>query len=418
MSNTEESGHHTRAATRAGLFEAPPPVFGPAEAPSDSTSGSQHGSHSNSSPRATLYSTVVNGEPVPLEHGILSGVSDAGFSPSELAPLRGDADFGTSGPEVERGDGGWTPVSRKTARSHRARSASGGSNHTANKFPLPPSPTELLSSPSTLEHAAGEMSREQLLVIAQRYQNMADNARPAAAIRLSEQGSHSAVPAAANLTDVSPNHGKNIKTKDDSFIAPVNKGDNSSVEFIAPASTPAAAVAGPSNDRGKGPDPRNWGNLSFGTFGEDEIQAQRDAFENFSEINRVIKQEGMPTPPGFFDELPIPDRVHIVRDGSDPGSHPSVVTPLGNPKSSQTKDEIIAELESRLSYFEQQPPATSVRPKPVVNQAKAAVSDHIANLVRPDHRTKKPSVNPEVRFSTPGRIAVGSTLDKAIRASA
>ncbi|KAF8157289.1 hypothetical protein K438DRAFT_1777295 [Mycena galopus ATCC 62051] len=68
MSNTEESGHHTRAATRAGLFEAPPPVFGPAEAPSDSTSGSQHGSHSNSSPRATLYSTVVTGEPVPLEH--------------------------------------------------------------------------------------------------------------------------------------------------------------------------------------------------------------------------------------------------------------------------------------------------------------------------------------------------------------
>ncbi|KAF8139134.1 hypothetical protein K438DRAFT_1786033 [Mycena galopus ATCC 62051] len=159
MSNTEESGHHTRAATRAGLFEAPPPVFGPAEAPSDSTSGSEHGSHSNSSPRATLYSTVVTGEPVPLEHGILSSVSDAGFSPSELAPLRGDADFGTSGPEVERGDGGWTPVSRKTARSHRARSASGGSNHTANKFPLPPSPTELLSSPSTLEHAAGEMSR-------------------------------------------------------------------------------------------------------------------------------------------------------------------------------------------------------------------------------------------------------------------
>ncbi|KAJ7911900.1 hypothetical protein B0H13DRAFT_1875374 [Mycena leptocephala] len=126
MSNTEESGHHTRAATRAGLFEAPPPVFGPAEAPSESTSGSEHGDHGNTSPRATLYSTVVTGGPVPLEHGTPPSVSDAGLSFSELAPLGGDVDFGTSGPNVERGDGGWTPVSRKTARSHRERSASGG----------------------------------------------------------------------------------------------------------------------------------------------------------------------------------------------------------------------------------------------------------------------------------------------------
>ncbi|KAJ7927783.1 hypothetical protein B0H13DRAFT_1861034 [Mycena leptocephala] len=201
MSNTEESGHHTRAATRAGLFEAPPPVFGPAEAPSESTSGSEHGDHGNTSPRATLYSTVVTGGPVPLEHGTPPSVSDAGLSFSELAPLGGDADFGTSGPNVERGDGGWTPVSRKTARSHRERSASGGSNHTANRIPLPTSPTLILSSPSTVERATAEMSREQLLVIAQRYQSMADNARPAATIRLSEQDSLPAVPTVANLTD-------------------------------------------------------------------------------------------------------------------------------------------------------------------------------------------------------------------------
>ncbi|KAF8164170.1 hypothetical protein K438DRAFT_1984870 [Mycena galopus ATCC 62051] len=118
MSNTEESGHHTWVTTHVGLFEAPPPVFGPAEAPSDSTSGSKHGDHSNSSPRATLHSTVVTGEPVPLEHGIPSSVSDAGCSLSELAPLGGDADFGTSGPKVKRGDGGWTPISRKTVQLH------------------------------------------------------------------------------------------------------------------------------------------------------------------------------------------------------------------------------------------------------------------------------------------------------------
>ncbi|KAJ7233394.1 hypothetical protein B0H12DRAFT_1076623 [Mycena haematopus] len=189
MSTTEDTGHHTRAAT----------------------GGSENGVPSNPSPRATLYSTVVTGEPVLSEHGFDSGVSYAGGSPSELTPLRGDADFGTLGPEVERGDGSWIPVSRKTARSHRERSASGGSNHTANIIPLPSSPTDRFSSPSTIKHAAGEMSREQLLVLAQRYQNMAENARPAAVIRLSDQSSHSAAPAVANLTDVLPNQGENIK---------------------------------------------------------------------------------------------------------------------------------------------------------------------------------------------------------------
>ncbi|KAJ7652654.1 hypothetical protein DFH06DRAFT_1134113 [Mycena polygramma] len=45
--------------------------------------------------------------------------------------------------------------------------------------------------------------------------------------------------------------------------------------------------AGPSRNKGKGPDPRNWGAAGLSVdFSERDLEAQHEAFENFAEINR------------------------------------------------------------------------------------------------------------------------------------
>jgi hypothetical protein len=64
-------------------------------------------------------------------------------------------------------DGGWTPVTRKTSRSHRERSNSSGRNehtHTHN---------DIVSTPNTSDtestaHATHEMSRDELAVLVHR----------------------------------------------------------------------------------------------------------------------------------------------------------------------------------------------------------------------------------------------------------
>ncbi|KAJ6568146.1 hypothetical protein B0H10DRAFT_2238283 [Mycena sp. CBHHK59/15] len=145
--------HHTRAATRAGIFQAPPPIFGtsPVSSSSEHTSGREDNDQDVASPIAALYSTAVIGEPAHSECGLYPSVSDAGRSYSELTPLRRDADFGTTGPE-DGDDGGWTPVTRQTARTHRARSASAGSVDTINN--KIDTTTGRVSTPSTVVHAA------------------------------------------------------------------------------------------------------------------------------------------------------------------------------------------------------------------------------------------------------------------------
>ncbi|KAJ7873665.1 hypothetical protein B0H14DRAFT_3860032 [Mycena olivaceomarginata] len=82
MSTTENTGHHTRGATAAGIFEAPPPIYGPSEASpiSDSVSVAEDG-HNVSYPLATVPSTVVTGGPVLVERG------SPGVSPSERKAL-------------------------------------------------------------------------------------------------------------------------------------------------------------------------------------------------------------------------------------------------------------------------------------------------------------------------------------------
>jgi hypothetical protein len=101
-------------ATRAGLFDAPAPIFGPrttsphSEASGDAVEGSER-------PIATLYSTVVTGGPVRSERGHSPSVADTGLLSSQggSAPLLSTAEFEEPGlAAAPDDDESWTPVLR------------------------------------------------------------------------------------------------------------------------------------------------------------------------------------------------------------------------------------------------------------------------------------------------------------------
>jgi hypothetical protein len=88
--------------------------------------------------------------------------------------LTKDVDFGLLDPDVEPDNSQWTPVTRRTARSHRERSSSPShSNYVSSN-------SRMNESPSTVSHATREMSEEQLLAVAHRYKSLAWDAYAAA----------------------------------------------------------------------------------------------------------------------------------------------------------------------------------------------------------------------------------------------
>ncbi|KAJ7897697.1 hypothetical protein B0H14DRAFT_3425066 [Mycena olivaceomarginata] len=150
MSETTTAGHHTRAATRAGLYDAPAPIYGPSvtSSPTDDVRGSIEDGRNSPHPIATLYSTV-------------------GSRLSRPAPLRRGADFGLAVIENQQDDGDWIPVTCSTARTHRPHSALGGSIPRKNTVAVP---TAQASTPSTVVHVTNEMNREDYEALARRYQ--------------------------------------------------------------------------------------------------------------------------------------------------------------------------------------------------------------------------------------------------------
>ncbi|KAJ7892339.1 hypothetical protein B0H14DRAFT_3428095 [Mycena olivaceomarginata] len=135
--------------------------------------------------------------------------------------------------------------------------------------------------------ATREMSEEQLIAVARRYESLALEARAAA--RQPEQK----IPH-ESLIDLD-GHPEIVV----SATAPVPHMDT------VPLSPAVPSGEGTSRSKGKGSDPRNWGGLDFSDeFSESELKAQKEALSDFEEINRMIKQEELPTPPGFFNDLP------------------------------------------------------------------------------------------------------------------
>ncbi|KAJ7642383.1 hypothetical protein DFH06DRAFT_1137394 [Mycena polygramma] len=132
--------------------------------------------------------------------------------------------------------------------------------------PLPPPPSEQSESVSTVSKATQDLSRDELVSLARRYESMARDTMAEANRKLSAP------------YDAEPNSG--------------SADEPSMREF----SSAVPVDAGPSRNKGKGPDPRNWGAAGLSVdFSERDFEAQREALENFTEINRKCGTDGQYT---------------------------------------------------------------------------------------------------------------------------
>ncbi|KAJ7763249.1 hypothetical protein B0H14DRAFT_2633781 [Mycena olivaceomarginata] len=147
--------------------------------------------------------------------------------------------------------------------------------------------------------------------------------------------------------------------------------------------SPSLPVAdGPSHNKGKGPDPCNWGPVgSLVDFSEQELEAQRDAFRNFTEINRVVKQE---------KRAKSTLHVHVPNVGLKPPIkilkvNRTVSKPLpenkGTTKPGQADAEWIAELEREFSQLRQSDLLKRTMLIPPSSEAKCTIEQNIADAI-------------------------------------
>jgi hypothetical protein len=236
------------------------------------------------------------------------------------------------------------------------------------------------------------MSCEELVSLTRRYKSMAHDVMAEASQKLSVS------------LDAEPGSGPDNETRMHEF---------------PPLSPTMPAGEGPSCNKGKGPDPGNWGTAGFSVdFSEQQIEAQREALNNFAEINHIIKQEKANE---FVPNLHVPSVEPMESTVKIPRRKPIVSDPLpknkGTNQPGQANAEQIAELENELRRLRQldvpQRPA-SWKPS---SKAKLTVEQKIANLIRGDKSVlESNSRNP--RGATPSRITAGSFLDKAIHGAA
>jgi hypothetical protein len=149
----------------------------------------------------------------------------------------GDVDFGLIAPDEEVDDG-WTPVTRKTARTHSPRPVSPVDNNKSVFGTIRGTPT----SESTINQVEADMSSEQLMRMAERHCFYADRAVAAAQRKISS---------------ALPDRGA------------VNKPTFS----LSPVSPAVPSGEGASRRKEKGVDPRNFGVVpSLIDFTEDDLR--------------------------------------------------------------------------------------------------------------------------------------------------
>ncbi|KAJ6551483.1 hypothetical protein B0H19DRAFT_1296911 [Mycena capillaripes] len=300
----------THASTRAGLYPAPTPLyspltlaFGTIEAgdidipPIDLSMGSVAISAARPAPASVEGSVTSVSRP--------PSASRAGDISSDLPTLtRSEEDAGlhrdVQGPGKD--DGGWTPVTRKTSRNHRERRSNNGSNHTSSY--ASDSAVSDSESESTYAQATHEMTRDDLEALVRRHEAITAQYHAQLARKAeSETGQKSVkVDNSGNI----PNVRKSIF---DSELAPAFKARSATVEEVEDEGDliSFSPMPGSSQNKGKGPDPRNWGNISsLHNFSEEELKQQREMLQNYEEINHIIKREDHTVPTGdlvdFFPE--------------------------------------------------------------------------------------------------------------------
>ncbi|KAK7022571.1 hypothetical protein R3P38DRAFT_2780568 [Favolaschia claudopus] len=309
--STGEPQPHTRSATRAGIHPAPPPLFSPQlTSPADFGSAGISFGSIEAQDMLDVAGDVVLTSPAALAaaasarpaSAVITTVSDLSALPASMAD---DSALGAVEPAPAQGEddesGRWTPVSRKTSRSHRERrstkSVSRTSNISSGSDSLSSSDSES-SSMSTIAHATSNLSPSQLAVIMQRHE------KALAAIRADYERKTTAgpeinqesvkqdikgdVPRDSNVPEA-----RNSASGHQAAPIRTHRVTVEEVEDEDPLSK--VQIAGPSRDKGKAVDPRNWGDVaSLHNFSEKEMQEQRDAFANYAYIKQIKEEEFTP----------------------------------------------------------------------------------------------------------------------------
>ncbi|KAJ7734731.1 hypothetical protein DFH07DRAFT_780184 [Mycena maculata] len=274
---------HTRSATRAGIYPAPPTPI----QPRCKTFGTVP-AWDMSLPPVDLLTGPTPPTPVSVVGPSATSVarppsaSRTGDISSKLPTLslsnEGSGTHGASqGASEAVTDGGWTPVTRRTSESH---------------------PTH-------------EMSRGELAVLVRRQeaylaQLCAEMVRKAGYVAVN------------NTSDVEGNeptsqdsHPENTDSEDEPATSPIPAPKSRKVTIEEVDDEDDLIVlsprAGPSHAKGKGADPGNWGDISsFQDYTEGELKAQQEMLLNYEEINRVLKEEEKSNPFHFLNGTSTP----------------------------------------------------------------------------------------------------------------
>ncbi|KAJ7635934.1 hypothetical protein B0H17DRAFT_1217176 [Mycena rosella] len=424
MSTQRSTGYHNRARTHDGHASPPPPVYGPSPAsPSPEA-------HSSPRPASLDSPSEIAGPPVAgPEHGISGAdpeheVFASGNSPSTEFPLTESPSFNdeqgaASGPDEGPDNGGWTPVTYRTARTHRQNSNSLSHSNKFTNTPNSPIAANIgdVESESTIARATREMSSEELVDIAERYEALAAAARVDLACKKLVQADKSGETTGETIgnepiTNPIISVETNTTSRGDVYTREED-GRSYDHQVKSPTGNGALAGAGPSQSKGKGPDPRNWGNISsWAEWSDDEMEAQKEAIENYEEINCALKKERQSTPPGFFKDIPSskspepiqPQKVNFSKVESEkpenaPASDHSTQKGDGN-MSGQTQSEC-AEMRQQLEELKQMLKASKKPAAPSERQKALKVVNELTN-----DKTK--------HCATPRRLVVQSFIAKAI----
>ncbi|KAJ7210320.1 hypothetical protein GGX14DRAFT_394551 [Mycena pura] len=268
------------------------------------------------------------------------------------------------------------------------------------------------------------MSGEELLRIARRYELMAAEARAVARERSAEIVGSVSTPSIQIVSSPVNNLNEQNTTQGDVHT----RGDESRArEARAPASISPIVPSGegPSNpDKGKGIDPREWGNLSVdGDWSEDRLAAERDAYANFEAINRTIKEEHQMLPPEIFNDVPslkTPEPLKATAAGPahrESGEHKpplqkgvsirstaEICEPIQPEERIRGLEQLVTDLTRKLNASAPKIPLW----KPSRKGAKQTVLDGMTNSLH-GKSPKAPK-----RGAIPSRIAAGSFIARAI----
>ncbi|KAJ6594827.1 hypothetical protein B0H19DRAFT_1366592 [Mycena capillaripes] len=422
--------YHTRASTRAGTDIDPPPLDSPS--------------------RILTFGSIAAGS-VPVSPSLASAMGsitsvmrprDASgtvfLAPVAKSPSKDETSVSAAQHEPES----WTTADGRTSRTHRERDLS-PSKYIIN------SAKETSKSESTVARATNDLSGEQLDVLARHYQAFAaqlhaasDRKRASEAAQSHETDSSSEEAVIKRGIQLTPQEEYDSKEEYVSRVPPLRRATVEEVEDETDLfSSSPAVVHGQDSSRkkGKGADPRNWGDVSFlENFSEREMKAQHNALQNFAEIHRVVGHERVTTPHSVLVDISPPrspqPKVKKTKapksSGNSPDDNQASMLKLAAPKTELPQVQR-TEPETRINTSDRDPVSKTEREHMSgqthlsnmerlkllyerISEVEARQRETNARNVR-EIEDLKSSTTPKLRGVTPGRLAAGSFLDKALR---